>query len=185
MNKISKNKPTIIIIVTLAILIVASIAVFFISSNKTTITKDNTVDNSFLTLSCETTKPSAKMIFDTSNSKNELHKIKAIFTKNKTLDSIFYEYNGEYSDEGAASAASSSLHSDYNIFMGEHNQNQNLFTSTFSHIDNRAKFSLYANGKDLNPENLAIFLLNSSAKSLTIDSIKAAYETENFTCVVE
>ena len=125
-------------------------------------------------------------IFEPRSALSQKHEIRGTFNSDGTLKNLFYMYEGEYKSEKEAAAASSAMHADYNIFMGQSGKDAGIFAPTFTPIDKKAKFSLYIENKDLEQSIYPVLLLDrEKVNSLNVESIKENYVLYGFNCQLE
>lgn len=121
-----------------------------------------------------------------SNTANQIvNEIKVTYDGN-TYDKLYYSYDGTYRSEDVAKG-DESMHSDYNIYMGEHNLAQNSLSPTFSLVKNKFRLTLYADEKDDFNKTTAVFFYVADEdvekfKNYNIDEMKKYYEAKDFEC---
>ena len=93
-------------------------------------------------------------------------------------------FEGTYANETKAEGASSSMHADYNIYMGKTGVDAENYTPVFNYIDSRAKYNLYTKASGLRASTYGIFLIGDHDAELTLDSLQSVYRSEGFSCEI-
>ncbi len=138
-------------------------------------------------LSCESSSQE-DAFFKKNGAILETHTIRITFSGG-AASSISYSYNGIFTDENAAESAKSSLHADYNIYMGKSGLSPESLTPSFSDKENEAKVSLFSDVKKLNAGTAKFFFLDMEkyriVNSSSEEELSKIYENDGFICSVK
>ena len=185
LEKKSKNKKIISSmatwIVAIAVSIALSVAAFMLFGSKETHISASTTETTIKSLVCNSANPKNPFfISETAETNN--HELKVTY-RGETADKISYNYDGSYASNSVADTAGSSLHADYNIYMGE---NAESLYPTFSVVENKLKISLYTEYRKLNTKNAILFFINADEYQglgdYSVDDLKNLYEGQGFSC---
>lgn len=113
------------------------------------------------------------------------HEIRAIFKDNKFAD-ISYIFEATYNSSEAVESENARLHADYNIYMSENGQSQELLEPSFANIKSKLKITLYGNKKRLNSVTAKLFFLDiegaQNIDKYSVDELEKVYKKKSFSC---
>ena len=163
-----------------------AILIYILLSGKTTTTSTVYKQEPYKTMTC--TASNLTGIVETvgvGSPTEKTYKVRAIFNgdEDNSLKEINVSFEGTYNDKSAAEGASSSMHADYNIYMGKAGVDAEKYVPTFNYIDNVAKYNLYAKG-NLVQVAYTVFLINDKSVSLNLTGLKSVYLSEGFKCEI-
>lgn len=187
LEKKSKNKKAMSLVATWIVILAVVIAVvaFFMVNFRSTETYMSTSSDGATVGSLSCTAVNPENPFFASSAQNSNHELK-ITTRGQAKDKISYVYNGEYASNAAAETAGSSLHADYNIYMGENGIYQESLYPTFSVVENRLKVSLYTEFDKINSVTARLFFINADEfhelNDYSVEDMKVLYESKGFLC---
>ena len=188
-EKKSKNKKIISSaatwIVAIAVSIALSVVAFMLFSSKETHILANTTETTIRSLVCSSADP--KNPFFVSGTETNNHELKVTY-RGETADKISYNYDGSYASNSVADTAGSSLHADYNIYMGENGSYQDNLYPTFSVVDNKLKVSLYTEYGKINSVTAKLFFINAEEfhdlDNYSIEDLGNLYAEKGFSCEI-
>ena len=159
-NKKIKRGNSIIaaVIFGVIVLFVGLLSVVF-SQKETNITEED-YEPTVEALYCKASEPTDPF-FESAGVINDSHEIKVIF-RNGGAFKLSYNYYGVYNTEGAADAAHTRLHADYNKYMGANEINQESLYPTFDFDGSKLKVNLFAEvDSSLNLVTARLFFLSA------------------------
>ena len=190
LEKKSKNKKIISSaatwIVAIAVSIALSVVAFMLFGSKETHISTSTAETIIKSLVCNAANPK-NPFFISETAENYNHEIKVTY-RGETADKISYVYDGVYVSNSVADTAGSSLHADYNIYMGENGAYQESLYPTFSVVDNKLKVSLYTEYGKINSVIAKLFFINAeefhNLDNYSIEDLGNLYAEKGFSCEI-
>lgn len=189
-EKKSNKKSVYGIIGVFCIVLAIVLAIVFILSDhhetRTTVNKD---EEDMTSMDCNTNELSENVepFFDYGDPVTTAHEIKTVF-RNDKLDVVTYKYNGTYDSEKLAEEEMSSMHAQYNKYLGEHGIDQSVANPNFSRNNETVNIALYLEKDKLDHYTAEIFFISddefATAKDFSKKTMKELYESKGFSCTV-
>lgn len=185
-RKKEKNKKLIRdTVVVVIVSLILSVLIMLLLNGSETHTSSQSEGVKISSLYCESGAP-VDPFFVSPGVINPKHELKVTFRAGE-LDKISYNFYGTYSDNKTAETASSRLHADYNIHMGQNDVYQEIYYPTFVATGNSVKVNLYADKGTVKPATAKIFFLNSeqyaNMNSYSSDDFTKVYADRGFSCI--
>ena len=173
-------------IVAIIIIIAVFLLVLFLSG-KEEITSDNTeVEDTSSALVCASNSENGGL-FHTNNFSTVKQEIRGTFS-DETLQNLTYAYSAEYSDHETAKSAITTIHIDYDTYVGERNIDNSDFTPNYNTDKNAIKASFYTDAQDITPTVAKIFSIalseGQSNIDLSLDALQNNYIKQGFDCKI-
>ena len=183
-KKIKNGNSIIAAVIFGAIVLFVGLLSVVLSQKETNITEKD-YEPTVNALYCEASEPTDPF-FESASVINDSHEIKVIF-RNGGAFKLSYNYYGVYNTEGAADAAHTRLHADYNIYMGSNETDQESLYPTFDFDGSKVKVNLFAEvGSSLNLVTARLFFLSvdefESLAEYSEEDLKNVYEDKGFSC---
>lgn len=190
LEKKSKNKKiissTTIWIVAIAVSIALSVAAFMLFGSKETHISTSKTETTIKSLMCNSADPK-NPFFVSETAETNNHVVKVTY-RGEIADKISYNYDGSYTSSSVADTVGSSLHADYNIYMGKNGAYQESLYPTFSVVDNKLKVSLYTEYNKVNSVTAKLFFINAEEfhdlDNYSIEDLKNLYVEKGFSCEI-
>lgn len=188
-NGSRKTKKTLIIYAfSLAIIAGTAALVFFLLTNKReTHTYVNRNNGETSGLKCTIDKNDNA--FFASDLATELkHTIKIMYNDNN-IDKVSYEYDGVYNSAEEAKKDSGMMHTNYNLYMGDHGVDHEILAPVFQYDEKKARIRLYLDDyRKMNSVIGKVFYIGSGIQDTiakgSIEEAKKIFENKGFSCII-
>ena len=165
-----------------AILAAALSILFNKTETKTTIEKDDVAVGA---LYCTASNPE-KPFFAPESATEEKHEIKVTFKGNRA-DKFAYNYQGVHNSEEEADHTRTTMHADYNTYMGQNGVDQGSLTPVFTYDGSKSIINLFAaSGGSLNVVTSKFFFLSDDEyrelNNYSEEDLNKIYTDKGFSC---
>lgn len=172
------------IIVFFILICILVLAVVILNGGSESRTSINVNTNSIGILDCKSENPTGRF-FSYESEKKSMHEVKIAFDDDG-INKLSYTYTGNFSSNEEVVEALSSMHADYNKYMGTKDTYQEDLTPTFSPINLEAIINLYINEKTFNYDTARFVFLTdeeyAGIKTMSTKSIEKLYSGKGFSC---
>ena len=116
------------------------------------------------------------------------HTIKIMYNDNN-IDKISYEYDGVYNSAEEAKKDAGKMHTDYNIYMGDHGVDHEILEPVFQYDGEKARIRLYLDDyKKMNSVIGKVFYIGSGIQDTvakgSAEDTKKIFENKGFSCII-
>ncbi len=182
-----KKRNTLIMVGSLLILLCVLIVIFLliITNGNETRTSAEVEEEKLKALICRS-GGREDGFFHSKNANQITNEIKATFNGD-SFEKLYYSYEGVY--RSTEVAEEETMHTEYNLYMGDNNMPLETLSPTYSAANNRFHLTLYTDDKsDFNLVTAAFFYVDKEDvekfKKFSLDEMKKYYETKDFSCSV-
>ena len=181
-NKKKSKKLLIIYAITTALIAGAIALVIFVLTNKKEVhTYVNRSDGKTMSLVCNI--QNNDNAFFTSETSIEMdHAIKFV-------DKISYEFDGVYDTADKEKEEFGAMHTNYNIYMGDHGVDHEILTPVFQYEGEKARIRLYLDDyRKMNSVIGKVFYIGSGIQDTvakgSAEDTKKIFENKGFSCII-
>lgn len=187
-NKKKNKKSSIVYAIIIAVIAGLMALVIYMLTNKKETHTYRTQDNGEISALVCTTNDNESSFFASETASSINHTVKLIYKDNK-VEKISYEYDGKYNSSEEAKHDDAVLHAKFNIYLGEHNIEQDVLTPVFQHNGDGVTIRLYLdNYNEMNSAIGKIFYIGSGIKDTvaknSLEETKKIYENKRFSCII-
>ena len=116
------------------------------------------------------------------------HTIKIMYNDNN-INKVSYEYDGIYDSAEEAKKDVGKMHTNYNIYMGDHGVDHEILTPVFQYDEKKARIRLYLDDyRKMNSTIGKVFYIGSGIQDTiakeSIEETKKIFENKGFSCII-
>lgn len=173
-------------IAAIIIIIAVFLLVLFLNGKNETTSDNVEVGKTSSALVCTSNSENGSL-FHTNGFSTVKQEIRGTFS-NEILQNLTYAYSAEYPNHETAKSAITTVHIDYDTYVGERNINNSDFIPNYSTDKNTIKASFYADAQDITPTATKIFSIalseGQSDINLSLTALQDNYIKQGFDCKI-
>lgn len=187
-NRKKSKKMIIIYAITTALIAGAIALVIFVLTNKKEVhTYVNRNDGKTMSLVCNI-RNNDNAFFASETSIEMDHAIKFVY-RDGVVDKISYEFDGVYDTADKAKEEVGAMHTNYNIYMGDHGVDHEILTPIFQYEGEKARIRLYLDDyRKMNSVIGKVFYIGSGIQDTvakgSAEDTKKIFENKGFSCII-